>query len=87
MWADELERWIPDLGPFGVNVLKTGSDVAGLTNCTARFHIMSYGFFSRASPVRDFLREHNPFKFVVALRRSALKPSLCIFVACEFSNV
>ena len=40
VWADELERWIPDLGPFGVNVVKSSSDVAGLTNENARFHAL-----------------------------------------------
>jgi len=65
VWADELERWIPDLGPFGVNVIKTASDLAGLTGGAASFHIATYGILSRASPVRDFIRENNPFKFVV----------------------
>eukprot|EP00973_Karenia_brevis_P087390 12115671-Karenia_brevis.AAC.1 len=30
VWADELERWIPDLGPGGVNIVQTGQDVEGL---------------------------------------------------------
>ena len=65
VWADELERWIPELGPHGVNVVKTGHDVAGLTSAGASFHIITYGILSRASPVRDHLRAHSPFKSIV----------------------
>jgi hypothetical protein len=45
--------------------VKSSADVDGLANPTAKFHIISYGLFSRASPVRDLLRENSPFKFVV----------------------
>lgn len=65
VWADELERWIPDLGPYGVNVLKTSSDITGLTSGCASFHVVTYGILSRDSPVRNFLRENRFFKCVV----------------------
>lgn len=64
VWADELERWIPDMGPGAVNVVKSSQDVAGLSG-PACFHIVTYGLLSRASPLRDFLRLHSPFKIVV----------------------
>eukprot|EP00747_Dinoflagellata_sp_TGD_P121432 gnl/TRDRNA2_/TRDRNA2_173423_c0_seq2.p1 gnl/TRDRNA2_/TRDRNA2_173423_c0~~gnl/TRDRNA2_/TRDRNA2_173423_c0_seq2.p1 ORF type:complete len:949 (-),score=141.59 gnl/TRDRNA2_/TRDRNA2_173423_c0_seq2:245-3091(-) len=65
VWADELERWIPDLGPGGVNVVSSSTDLLGLTANTAAFHIVTYGILARASPVRDFLRERTPFKVMV----------------------
>ena len=64
VWADELERWIPDIGPRGVNVIQSGQDLHGLTQ-GASFHIATYGILARASPVRDFLREKEMFKMVV----------------------
>jgi len=64
VWADELERWIPDIGPGGVNVVKTSQDVSGLSG-PASFHIVTYGLLSRASPIRDLLRTQSRFKIVV----------------------
>merc|ERR1719247_3546964 len=57
VWADELERWIPDLGPGGVNIVHHGQDVAGLRSEAASFHILTYGLLARENPVRDFLCE------------------------------
>eukprot|EP00929_Paragymnodinium_shiwhaense_P031338 TRINITY_DN17576_c0_g1_i1.p1 TRINITY_DN17576_c0_g1~~TRINITY_DN17576_c0_g1_i1.p1 ORF type:complete len:925 (-),score=271.70 TRINITY_DN17576_c0_g1_i1:183-2957(-) len=65
-WADELERWIPDLGPGGVNVIKTSSDVDGLKQGTASFHVVTYSILTRtASEVQTFLRQQNAFKTIV----------------------
>eukprot|EP00930_Biecheleria_cincta_P023313 TRINITY_DN16867_c0_g2_i2.p1 TRINITY_DN16867_c0_g2~~TRINITY_DN16867_c0_g2_i2.p1 ORF type:complete len:926 (-),score=144.06 TRINITY_DN16867_c0_g2_i2:153-2930(-) len=64
MWADELARWIPDIGPWGVNLVKSGQDLFGLKDERACFHIVTYGILTRASAVRDFLRAHH-FKIVL----------------------
>lgn len=64
VWADELERWIPDLGPGGVNIVQTGQDLAGLQSEVAFFHILTYGLLARENPVRQFLLERG-FKVVV----------------------
>lgn len=65
VWADELERWVPDVGPWAVNTVRSGQDLVGLEKNAAAFHIVSYGILTRASPVRDFLRERQPFKIMV----------------------
>lgn len=65
VWADELERWVPDIGPGGVNVIQTGSDVHSLKQGSASFHIVTYGLLARASPVRNFIREQVRFKMIV----------------------
>ena len=64
VWADELERWMPELGPLCVNVVKSGADIANLSG-PARFHIVSYGILARACPVRDLLHHNSPFGIVV----------------------
>ncbi|CAE8633637.1 unnamed protein product, partial [Polarella glacialis] len=65
VWADELERWIPELGPGGVNVVSSGQDLHGLEKGSASFHIVTYGILTRASPVREFLRAKEPCKTLV----------------------
>lgn len=65
VWADELERWIPAIGPGGVNVVSSGQDLQGLKQNTASFHVMTYGLLARASSIRQYIREHMAFKMVV----------------------
>jgi len=65
VWADELERWVPDIGPGGVNVIRSGQDLHSLKQNTASFHIITYGLVGRDSPVRGFLRTQAKFKMVV----------------------
>lgn len=59
VWADELERWVSDLGPWGVNVVRNGQDLLGLKG-NASFHIITYGLLARGSNVRDYLRTRDP---------------------------
>jgi len=65
VWADELERWIPDLGPEAVNVVKTSSDLISTFESNASFHIVTYGILTRDSPGRNMLRERSPFRTIV----------------------
>jgi len=65
VWADELERWIPDLGPEAVNVVKSSSDLISTFESNASFHIVTYGILTRDSPGRNILRERSPFGTVV----------------------
>eukprot|EP00928_Gymnodinium_smaydae_P020340 TRINITY_DN17862_c2_g3_i1.p1 TRINITY_DN17862_c2_g3~~TRINITY_DN17862_c2_g3_i1.p1 ORF type:complete len:1002 (-),score=158.87 TRINITY_DN17862_c2_g3_i1:120-3041(-) len=92
VWAEELERWIPDIGPQGVKVVKSGRDVDGFTSGVASFYIVSYGLLARANLVRDHLREAK-LKFVVVdeshmiKNRDALRTKEVLCVVQEASRV
>eukprot|EP00930_Biecheleria_cincta_P024813 TRINITY_DN17713_c0_g1_i2.p1 TRINITY_DN17713_c0_g1~~TRINITY_DN17713_c0_g1_i2.p1 ORF type:complete len:748 (+),score=116.45 TRINITY_DN17713_c0_g1_i2:117-2360(+) len=92
VWAEELERWIPDLGPGAVNVVRAGKDISGFKNGKASFHIVTYGLLARASPVQELLRTCC-FKVVVAdeshmiKNREALRTQEVLKIVAQASRV
>ncbi|KAL3874854.1 hypothetical protein ACJMK2_037814 [Sinanodonta woodiana] len=63
-WVEELEKWLPDVGPNDVNVIQYGSDVGGIPS--ALITIASYGLLCKNSSnlVREALLNQN-FQVVI----------------------
>ncbi|KAK3611454.1 hypothetical protein CHS0354_032734 [Potamilus streckersoni] len=63
-WVEELEKWLPDVGPNDVNVIQYGSDVSGIPS--AHITVAAYGLLSKSSSnlVREALINQN-FQVVI----------------------
>ena len=52
-WAEELEKWLPELRPGDVKVVKNGEDTDGLV--ASKFVIVTYDLFVRSVVIRTVL--------------------------------
>ena len=59
VWADELEKWVPDLEPGSVAIVKHGTDIAPLHAPETAFAIVTYGLLTRNSPVAASVLERR----------------------------
>ena len=65
VWADELEKWVPDLAPGAVAVIKHGTDVQPLHSPNVAFIIVTYGLLTRSGHVATKLLG-SKYKVVIA---------------------
>jgi len=65
VWADEIEKWVSDLAPGAVSIIRHGSDVAPLHDPEVSFLILTYGLLARKSPVSEKILATS-YKVVVA---------------------
>ena len=56
-WAEELEKWLPDLRPGDVKVIKNRQDTDGLDG--AKFCLCTYDLFVRSPVLRTVVHNHK----------------------------
>jgi SNF2 family DNA or RNA helicase len=61
-WASELEKWLPDLEPGSVNMVKTRNDCGRLSR--AKMSIVSVGLFVNNSPLVEAVKNQQ-FQVVI----------------------
>ncbi|XP_049629576.1 DNA annealing helicase and endonuclease ZRANB3 isoform X2 [Suncus etruscus] len=62
-WTEEIEKWIPELGPEEINVIQNKTDTGRIS--TSKVTILGYGLLARdAETLIDVLNDQN-FKVVI----------------------
>eukprot|EP00794_Sanderia_malayensis_P012105 gene12105-13356_t len=67
-WVDEIERWLPEIQPEDINLVKNSADIAALS--TAKISIISYGLFSfggHGNFMTGLLKSLEKTKFGIAI--------------------
>jgi hypothetical protein len=57
VWAEELEKWIPDLRPGDVKIVRASTDI---DVSAAKFVLVTYDLLQRSEALRTSIKAANP---------------------------